>query len=339
MLYLHVKVKKGFAEKAKKYLLNKDVIDRTKSTFHKGEYVYFPVKHEVDVRQFQAELIKIAAIEYRKKSYSELTKKLFDKQVNTGYDTLGNIAIIDEMNDKDAKELANIIIASNKSITTVLKKAGAVTGEYRTRQYKFVSGKRTFTAKYKENGCSFIFDVRKTFFSSRLSFERARIVQTIKPGENVIVMFAGVGPFAIEIAKKDKNAKIIAIELNPYAYKYMKKNIKINKTTNVKPIFGDVKKEYKNFKAFADHVIMPLPKISTNFLKEALYTLKDEGIIHIYLFVERQKGIVSAEKWLKDKVKEYGYKAKIVFSRKVRDYSPTEIEIVVEMKAKPIHYI
>ena len=41
--------------------------------------------------------------------------------------------------------------------------------------------------------------------------------------------FAGVGPFAIEIAKSHPRASVLAIELNPSAYGYMLKNIRLNK--------------------------------------------------------------------------------------------------------------
>ncbi|MEM0106725.1 MAG: hypothetical protein QXS81_04480 [Candidatus Micrarchaeaceae archaeon] len=327
---MHIKVKKGFAEKTKKYLLKKDALDRTKCVVHKEEYVYFPVKYKIKSIPFPAEYVKIKALE-RKKEYDELTKPLSARGINIGYDRLGNIAIIDYMEEKDAKKLADIIIASNKSITTVIKKAGPVAGRYRTRKYTFVSGKKTFIAKYKENDCTFVFDVRKTFFSSRLSFERARILKLVKSNENIIVMFAGVGPFAIEIAKRYSSTQIIAIELNPNAYRYMKKNIQINRITNIKPILGDVKKVYVRFKEFADRVVMPLPKISTDFLKEAFYTSKNRSKIHIYLFVEREGGIEKAKKLLKNKAKEYMCRIKIVFIRKVRDYSTSEIEIAVDM--------
>ena len=197
-------------------------------------------------------------------SYREL---LLDKigvkkyrEVAKGFDILGNIAIIDA--DKDtAREVARIIIDTHKNVETVLRKAGAVKGKYRTRKYAFVLGKRNYIARYNENACSFVFDVRKTFFSSRLAYERKRVSDLSKDGEKVVVMFAGVGPFAIEIARRNKKSEVVAIELNKNAYKYMLENIRLNKTGNVSPVLGNAASPSRKYKGFADRIIMPLPGI------------------------------------------------------------------------------
>ena len=56
-------------------------------------------------------------------------------------------------------------------IETVLLKAGPVEGRYRTRKLSYLTGAKKYMVEYRENGCLFRFDPRKTFFSSRLSFE------------------------------------------------------------------------------------------------------------------------------------------------------------------------
>ena len=67
-------------------------------------------------------------------------------------------------------------------------------------------------------------DVKKVYFSPRLATERKRITDQVKNNEIIVDMFAGIGPFSISIARKHK-VKIYAIDINPYAYKYLKKNI------------------------------------------------------------------------------------------------------------------
>ena len=100
-----------------------------------------------------------------------------------GYDLLGNIAIIEEESRAKEREKAKELLGTHKQVRTVLAKAGAVTGVYRIRKVRYVAGERNYTADYRENNCLFRFDVRKTFFSNRLSFERTRILGLVKPKE------------------------------------------------------------------------------------------------------------------------------------------------------------
>ena len=137
-----------------------------------------------------------------------LTKKELSKLAR-GYDQLGDIVIIEFDGSKGKeKEIAQILMDSNRSIKTVLAKAGAISGKYRVRKLRYVAGKKNFIATYVENGCRFRFDTRKVFFSNRLSYERSRIIKLVKDRERIMVMFAGIGPFAIEIAKAKRHTKI-----------------------------------------------------------------------------------------------------------------------------------
>jgi tRNA (guanine37-N1)-methyltransferase len=186
-----------------------------------------------------------------------------------GYDLLGTTAIIEFKGSRaDAKREAIKLIKFDTRITTVLLKAGPVTGKFRTRKLAYLAGVKKFTVEYKENGCLFGFDPRKTFFSSRLSFERSRILGIAKDAEDICVMFAGAGPFAIELAKKFKGSIVTAIEENPASVRYLKANIKLNKTPNVIPILGDVKKVAKNHKDSADRILI-------TWQKEPLHCKKD----------------------------------------------------------------
>ncbi len=251
------------------------------------------------------------------------------------FDLLGSTAVIEIKNSKDrGKSLAKRILAENPNIKTVLAKAGPVTGQYRTRKYKYVAGIKRYAVEYRESGCSFLFDPRKTFFSPRLSYERSRISGLVKDGENIMVMFAGVGPFAVMIAKSHKNAHVVGIEKNPYAYKMMKQNITLNRVKNATAEKGDVKLKAVAYTGFADRIVMPLPWSSLNFLDAAFQIAKPEAIIHIYLFGETER--VKDDSWdmIKRHAKNNHYSVKLLFSRVVRPYSAKDSEIVIDFKIK-----
>lgn len=258
--------------------------------------------------------------EFGKKEYERMTKS---------FEMLGDIAIIDAER-KTARKFAEIVMKAHKNIETVLRKGGAVAGKYRTRKYIFVLGKKNFIANYIENGASFVFDVRKVFFSPRLGYERKRIMDLSKDGENVIVMFAGVGPFAVEIAKKNRRSMVIAIEMNKTAYKYLLENIKKNKLLNVVPELGDANSASVKYKGFADRIIMPLPKSSHKFLDSALSMAAKNCVIHYYAFVDDEGE--AERKRLKEFALKNGRKIRVVGQRTVRPYSSRISEIVLDAK-------
>ncbi len=253
--------------------------------------------------------------------------------VRRSYDILGSIAIIDfNGTRKEELRFAREILARHKMVKTILAKAGAVKGKYRTRSFRHVLGERNFIADYKENNCRFRFDVRKTFFSNRLSFERSRISSLVKDGEKVIVMFAGIGPYAIQIAKAHKKAEVVAIELNSYACRAMKENMVLNKVQNIIVEHGDVKKVAKKYKGFADRIIAPMPSKSLDFLDEILLASKKKGIVHLYAFGPTSSAFGDVAKALMAHSKANRYTARVLFKRVARNYSPKEIEVVLDYR-------
>lgn len=249
-----------------------------------------------------------------------------------GYDILGNIAIIDV--EKGERATAKKIMAEHSMVTTVIAKAGAVSGKYRIRKFRYVAGEKTYVATYKENNCIFKFDVRKSFFSNRLSFERARILDLVKEKETVLVMFAGVGPFAIEIAKSHPKAKVVAIELNKEAYKSMVDNMTANKIKNMTAVLGDVSTASNRYKNSSNRIIMPLPMKSMEFLDQVLLVAKKDAIVHIYTFGSKESAFAEARQKISEHAKQKGYKVSFLFERVARDYSFNQIEVAVDYKIR-----
>ncbi len=274
-----------------------------------------------------------------KEGYAEALDRILNAKgralLEGGYELLGNIAIIGSRLPAGKERLvARALMRSNSNITTVLAKAGPISGEYRVRKVRYVAGKRNYVATYKENGCIFRFDVRRVYFSSKLAFERARIVSKVRDGERVMVMFAGVGPFAIEIAKAHPKAKVVAIEINRHGYESMLGNMRLNKTPNVKAVLGDVKDVYGKYRDFADRVIMPLPMSSLEFLDEAYAVAKRSAVVDVYSFGTYGKAF--GEIW--DRIKAHasvkGYAVRLLGRRIVRPYSSTEVEVEVEHRLR-----
>ncbi len=255
-------------------------------------------------------------------SFKELLKgKLTEEELKSmprSFDIIGNkdksIAIVDiplELKEKE-KLIAEAIIKKHKNVKTVIDKGSPRKGVYRTRDYRVILGDSNTEVMHIENGCKFLVDPTKAYFSPRESTERANVSSKIKKTETVMVFFAGVGPFSIQIAKKAK--KVISIEINPDAVEYMKKNIVLNKTKNVVPVLGDVKEKAINFYATCDRILMPLPETSMDYIEDAIKCCKKNGIIHLYCFSSNDKAI--KKEILKHKVKILGFE-------KVLPYGPS----------------
>ena len=209
------------------------------------------------------------------------------------FDIVGDIAIVEpEANGKE-------ILKKHKNINVVLAKKGEVEGEYRIRDYEIIDSRpdardfgdvpgllrpRKLTETiHKENNCRFKIDPTEAYFSVRLSTERQRVTDKVKKGENVLVMFAGVGPYAINIGKNKEPNLVVGIELNPNAVAFFEQNIELNKLVGkVKAFEGDVKDIVPKLNEEFDRVIMPLPKDAETFLYLANKRLKKRGMIHLY---------------------------------------------------------
>ncbi len=342
----YIRVEPRNADAIKKNMMHLKLFDSSRAVIHSRSYVYFPtldIKHAKNIKLIGrlggSVISRRGRKTARERGYGERISEAIGKaeyaKLSRGYDQMGNIAII-EFNGKreNERKIASIMMHSNSSIKTVMAKAGAVSGKYRIRKLRYVAGARNYIANYSENNCMFRFDVRKVYFSNRLSFERSRILKLVKTGENVMVMFAGVGPFAIEIAKNIKGTNVVAIELNRQAYRYMVENIELNRLENVRAVYGDVKKAAGRYSGFADRIIMPLPGSSLEFLDQAYRVANKNSTVHLYAFSGLEDpfdGIISS---IMSHSKRKKYRAKVLSSRVVRPYSARECEVVIDYSIK-----
>jgi len=152
--------------------------------------------------------------------------------INRSFEIVGDIAIIelDENEIKFEKEIGNAIMKVNKSIKTVLKKSGIHKGEFRTQDLIYVAGENKKETIYQENGVLLKINPGTVYFSARLSVERQNLMENLKEGKKVLIMFSGIGPYSFVALKKQPNLhRITSIELNPEGHKFAYENLKLNK--------------------------------------------------------------------------------------------------------------
>ncbi|MBI2452304.1 class I SAM-dependent methyltransferase family protein [Candidatus Pacearchaeota archaeon] len=206
----------------------------------------------------------------------------------SNYDILGNIAIVKfDRNTKlsQKKKIALELMKKHKNVRTVLEKIDKVSGRLRTQKTRYIGGERTREAFYRENGCVFRLNVDSCYFSPRLGSERLELARKVKKDENVLVMFGGVAPYAIVIAKNAKPKNVISVELGRECCKYAVENVKKNKLEGkVEIIQGDVGKKVPKLKEKFDRIIMARPNLKEPFLDVAFKKIKSRGQVHYYGF-------------------------------------------------------
>jgi tRNA (guanine37-N1)-methyltransferase len=258
----------------------------------------------------------------------------------SGFDLLGSkeksVAIVEiaEEDESREKEIAEEIMRKNKNVRAVLKKGSARKGEYRTRTYKLLAGDRDTEILHKEHGYSLKVDPQKAYFSVREGTERQRIAAQVKKGEIVMLMFAGVGPYAIAIGKRQPEVgKIIAVETNPAAVEYMRTNIRINKLSHkITPVLGDVKKVCGKWYEKCNRIIMPLPLGAEEFLDDAIKCSKSGAVVYFYTSGDKDNLYESGEKAIDEKLKKADRAYKIMNRRVVLPYSPGCYKVCIEFK-------
>jgi len=249
------------------------------------------------------------------------------------FDILGNIAIVKfplKAKANEKKLFARKLLKENNSVRTVLEKVGKFKGRLRKMQTKFVAGEKTKEVLYRENGCIFRFNVDDTYFSPRLSNERKEIAKKIKKDDKVLVMFAGVAPYPIVIAKLSKAKVVYSNEINKKANEYGKLNIELNKLKDkVILLPGDIKRITKNINEKFDVIVMPRPQLKDTFLEEAFKLSKKKTRVYYYDFCKEDE-INSIVEKVKMKAKESNKKIKIFNVKKAGDIAPYRYRIRID---------
>ena len=249
------------------------------------------------------------------------------------YDILGNIAIMkfDKKTSKKQKLREVKRLLKRKDVKTVLEKTDKVSGRLRTIKTRFIAGIKTKEAVYKENGCKFKLNVETCYFSPRLAEERKQIALRIKKKNKVLVMFSGVNPFGIVIAKKT-GASVVSVELGKDCNRYAKENSKINKLSNkIQIIQGDVKNKVTGKLGKFDVIVMPRPNLKETFLKQAFSVSKKGTMIYYYCFGHEDKLGKLVEEVYRE-ARKSKKKIKIIKIKKAGEIAPYKFRYRVEIK-------
>lgn len=268
-------------------------------------------------------------IEYENYQLRDLLKAILPRDLE-GVSSFSQIGHIVHVNLRDEmlpyKGIVGQVLLENvANCRTVVNKTTNIDSVYRNFQLELLAGENEFITKLKENGVTFEFDFSKVYWNSRLSTEHERIVKTVQDGDVVYDVFAGVGPFAIPVAKKYK-CKVLANDLNPESVKWMKHNQKLNKIGANLQILNKDAKDFiqedvkKDMVTELSHdgkktiiILMNLPEIGKEFLKYFTGLLSPDEVagwdeervrilINVYCFVRGEQLKIEALKSVEEQI-------------------------------------
>ncbi len=270
-------------------------------------------------------------IERQETDYRNLLPEEVRDILPNSYDNIGDVLVVKLVDEllPMKHEIGEAMLKVSSSTRAVFLDHG-VKGELRIRDLELIAGSGGSETRHRESGVTMMTDPAKVYYNPRLATERERVASMVKDGEVIIDMFAGVAPFPLTICRCARPKVIYAIDLNHDAVEYMKKNIKINRFSNIVPMEGDARELVKDLPE-ADRVIMNLPQIAQEFLPDALMKTKKGGIVHMHKIMGREESdcVVAL---IIDDMNSRGLACELVDKRELKTYSPSASVYVLDIR-------
>jgi tRNA (guanine37-N1)-methyltransferase len=201
------------------------------------------------------------------------------------FHVIGNIAILSLAPELASykKVIARAVLSSGKSIHTVLSKTSKLQGERRVAGFELLAGCDDTVTTHKEFGFLYRLDIASVFFNSHLAHERMRVAAKVMAGEDVLVPFSGVGPFAIPLAARGAN--VVAIEKSREACLYLAENVRLNRVDKMIAIINaDAFQMAKLLRKDFHRAVIPAPYGADEIIEAVLPLMKSGGCLHFYTF-------------------------------------------------------
>ena len=297
-----------------------------------GDTLYIPVieppgpPHHTLEREFPEGFISV-------RSYRDLVEvpPRLAPLLPKAFDAIGDILVLrlpEELREFEGR-IGEAMLRWDPKVRTVAVDEG-VRGELRVRSLRVVAGESRTRTEHVEFGLRYLVDVERAYFSPRLGSERWRVATQVRPGEVVVDMFAGVGPYAILIARTRKSKTVHAIDANPAAVELLRENVRRNRAETVVVHEGSGEAVLPRLGP-VDRVIMDLPQTAREFLPAAVLHVRAGGIVHFYTIAERgsikdagEEAVALAQGTVR--------KAEVLASRVVRGYSPGKVHLAIDLR-------
>lgn len=150
---------------------------------------------------------------------------------------VGTVVLVNAGDYPRKNDLGDALLELHGNADTVVA-SGGIEGELRQPSVEVIAGLGDTETVHVEHGTKYALDLRKVMFSPGNQAERARMGDVVHEGERVLDLFAGIGYFALPMARA--GAHVTAVEKNPGAFRYLVENAQLNDVaSNLDAVLGD----------------------------------------------------------------------------------------------------
>ncbi|MFO8050555.1 MAG: class I SAM-dependent methyltransferase family protein [Thermoplasmatota archaeon] len=329
------------AERIRQILLDLGHMDHRFQIMKEGRNVLIPIIEDKDLPidlldEFDYRVVEANLMQRKKRprSYKDLMNvpQIIKERLPSSFDILGDVAVIKLEKEllPHSWEVGKALLDFNRNIRSAVLDKG-VKGDLRIRELELLAGDPDLETVHIENNLRFKLDPSKVYFSPRLATERMRIAK-MTGKEKVLDMFAGVGPFSLNIARHGEPEKVVGIDLNPLCIEYFRTNISLNSVEDkVEAHLGDAADISGMFSPY-DRIIMNLPHTSIEYFDRVLDMI-EEGMVHLYSIIDNDTVLMIIHDLIERTISK-GKKININDTRVVHNYSPSQSLMVFDIYLK-----
>jgi tRNA wybutosine-synthesizing protein 2 len=192
---------------------------------------------------------------------------------------LGTVILVDIGDSPRPEEVGEALLAMHGSADTVLARQ-EITGEHREPDVEVVAGVGDTETVHVEHGTTYAMDLADVMFSPGNKAERAHMGEVTGPSERVLDMFAGIGYFALPMARA--GAHVTAVERSSSTVSYLVENVVRNGVQeSVETYRADCRDVVAGSDLQFDRVVMGHYD-AHEYLDSALAALAPGGTVHMH---------------------------------------------------------
>jgi len=315
--------------------------DRRKVCEHDADHVELPVTEEPDEVPFERAIAQDDP-DPRAPDLGDLLRErgwtdAECERAPSSWAVLGSVILADFADCPRPGEVGDALLALHREADTVLDRGDGIDGEHREPAVSVVAGVGDTETVHVEHGTRYAMDLAEVMFSPGNKAERARMGDEVEAGERVLDMFAGIGYFALPMARA--GAAVTAVEKNSTAFRFLVENAQLNDVAgNLDAILGDC----REVDASADRVVMgyydalggPVAGEDPGYLAAALDALDSGGVLHVHAAVPEAELWDRPEGRLREGCERVGRDVEILDRRRVKSHSEGVFHVVLDARVE-----
>ncbi|WP_232703395.1 class I SAM-dependent methyltransferase [Halobacterium wangiae] len=235
------------------------------------------------------------------------------------------------------EEVGEALLDLHGEADTVLDRRG-VSGEHREPDVAVVAGAGDTETVHTEHGTRYAMDLARVMFAPGNEAERVRMGEVTGDGERVLDMFAGVGYFALPMARA--GADVTAVETNPEAFRFLAENAQLNDVADrLDCLLGDC----RDVETTADRVVMGYYDAlgggpvhgegdDPGYLAAALDNLVSGGTLHAHAVAPETELPDRPETALREGCERAGRDVDVEAVRRVKSHSEGVYHVVLDAR-------